>query len=54
MTGVVVTALLVLVTALGIIFGPVVGLQLEAAAGLTIGLAIITLILLPDSRRAYA
>ena len=48
------TALLVLVTALGIIFGPVVGLQLEAAAGLTIGLAIITLILLPASRRAYA
>jgi uncharacterized membrane protein len=50
----VVTAILVLVTAPGIIFGPVVGLQLEAAAGVTIGLAIIALILLPASRRAYA
>ena len=48
------TALLVLVTALGIIFGPVAALQLEAAVGVTIGLAIITLIPLPASRRAYA
>ena len=53
-TGAVVTAILVLVTAPGIIFGPVVGLQLEAAACVTIGLAIIALILLPASRRAYA
>ncbi len=52
-TGLIVTALLVLVTAPGIIFGPVIGLQLESAAGVAIGLVIIALILLPVSRRAY-
>lgn len=53
-TGGIMTAINVLVTAPGMIFAPVIGLRIESIAGVAIGLVIIALILLPVSRRAYA
>lgn len=52
--GVIATAINTLLTVPGIAFAPSTMLQVECAIGVALGIAIIALILMPASRRAYA